>query len=164
MNIALIVIVIVVVSLVVGPMMMMRPNPAQKNKENLRSLARARGVHFSVRNLPRQVDDQEQPAAVPVYFFPPAKSQTSAGWMLVRTNYEHEINLLGWWVWQSDARATDAELAVLQAQLPALPDSIKAVGGGGGGSSVYWQERGGEPVLQQVLGLLESLKASVNQG
>jgi len=38
------------------------------------------------------------------------------------------------------------------------------VSGGGGGCSVYWQEKGGEPVLQQVLVLLESLKASVNQG
>lgn len=160
MSIGLIIVVIVAVALVVGPVMMMRPNPAQKNKENLRSLARVRGVHFSMRNIPQQADEQEKPASVPVYFFPPEKSQLSPSWMLVRTNYEHEINLLGWWAWQGEPRATNAELAILEAQLQALPESVKAVSSGSGGICVYWGEKGGEPVLQQVFGLLESLRAT----
>jgi len=162
MSIGLIIGVIVAVALVVGPVMMMRPNPAQKNKENLRSLARARGVHFSMRNLPRQADEQDQPAAIPVYFLPPEKSQLSPSWMLVRTNYEHEINLLGWWAWQGETRATNLELAVLEAQLQALPESVKAVSSGSGGICVYWEEKGGETVLQQVFRLLESLKAAAS--
>ncbi len=160
MSIGLVIVAIVVVALVVGPVMMMRPNPAQKHKENMRSLARARGVHFSIRNIPQQADEQEKPAAVPVYFFPPEKSQLSPSWMLVRTNYEHEINLLGWWAWRGDARATAAELAVLKAELKVLPESVRAVSSGNGGICVYWEEKGGEPVLQQILGLLESLRGA----
>lgn len=162
MSIGLIVVVIVAVALVVGPVMMMRPNPAQKSKENLRSLARARGVHFSMRNLPRQADEQDQPAAIPVYFLPPEKSQLSPSWMIIRTNYQHEINLLGWWAWQGEPRANDSELAVLEAQLQVLPESVKAVSSGSGGICVYWEEKGGEPVLQQIFRLLDSLKAAVS--
>jgi len=161
MNLALIVILIVAAALVMGPVMMMRPNLAQKNKENMRSQARAKGVHFSMRNIPRQPDEAEQPTAVPVYFLPPTKTQNTTGWMLVRTNYQHEINFLGWWAWQNEQRATTAELEVLKAQLPALPDSIRALSAGGEGVCIYWTEKGGEPVLQQVLVLLESLKLSV---
>lgn len=165
MSIGLVIVVIVAVALVLGPVMMMRPNPAQKNKENMRSLARARGVHFSMRNIPRQADEQEQPAAIPVYFFPPEKSQLLPSWMLVRTNYEHEINLLGWWAWRGESRATETELSVLSVELKGLPESVKAVSSGNGGICVYWEEKGGEPALQQVLGLLESLKkAAASQG
>lgn len=158
MNIGLIIILIVAVALVVGPVMMMRPNPVQKNKEHMRSLARAKGIHYSVRNIPRQPDEQEQPPAIPVYFLPPTKTQTENGWMLVRANYEHEINFLGWWAWQGEARATNAEVEVLKEQLPMLSESIRALSAGGEGVCVYWNERGGEQVLQQVLQLIESLK------
>jgi hypothetical protein len=161
MSIGLIVVLIIAFSLVVGPMMMMRPNPAQKLKEHMRSLARAKGVHYSLRNIPRQADEIEPSAATPVYFFPPLKTQDTAGWMLIRANYEHEINFLGTWAWHGDARANAAEQAILNAQLPALPDSVRAVSAAGQGVSVYWNEIGGEEVLQQVLGLLESLKQAV---
>lgn len=158
MNIGLIIIVIVTASLIIGPIMMLRPNTAQKNRENLRTIARSRGVHFSMRNIPRQPDEIEQPAAMPVYFIPPAKTQASTGWMLVRTHYQHDIHFLGWWAWQGEARATSSEIAVLNAQLPNLPESVRAISAAGDGACVYWSEQGGEPVLQQVLHLLESLK------
>jgi len=158
MSIGLIIILIIAVALVLGPVMMLRPNPAQKNKEDLRTRARTRGVHFSMRNLPRQPDEQEQPAAIPVYFLPPTKTQTSTSWMLVRTNYQHDINFLGWWAWQGQPRAIGAEIDVLTAQLPVLPQSVRAVSAGGGGVCVYWEEKGGEPVLQQILQLIDSLK------
>jgi len=161
MNIGLIVMLIIAIALVLGPIMMMRPNPAQKNKETMRALARARGVHYSMRNLPRQPDQLEQPAAVPVYFLPPVKTQNTGGWMLVRTYYQHEINFLGWWAWQGERRATNAELEVLMEYLPQLPDSVREVSAGGEGVYVYWEEKGGEAVLQQILALLASLKDSM---
>ncbi len=71
MSIALIVILIVTASLILGPLAMMRPDPVQKNKEKLRMLARASGVHYSIRNLPKQADEQEAPEPSPVYFAPP---------------------------------------------------------------------------------------------
>jgi len=161
MNIGLIIIIVIALALILGPVMMLRPNAAQKYKEGLRRLARAEGVHYSIRNIPRQADEQEQPAGVPVYFFPPLKTQTSPGWMLVRTHYEHDLHFLGWWNWQGEERPTDAELEVLREHLPTLPESVRAVSSAGQGVTVYWEEQGGEPVLQQVLSLLKSLRVAV---
>lgn len=158
MNIGLIVILIVAFALVLGPIGMMRPNLKQKKKENMRLQARARGVHYSMRRVPRQPDEQEAPEAIPVYFLPPVKTQTAVGWMLVRANYQHELNFLGWWAWQGEARATPAELEVLQERLPALPASVRALSSGGEGVCVYWQEKDGDEVLEQLLQLLEALK------
>ena len=161
MGIALIVILIVTVSLILGQLAMMRPDPVQKNKENLRMLARASGVHYSIRNLPKQADEENAPEPSPVYFAPPSETQNTSGWMLVRTGYEHEIHYLGWWAWQGDARASSAELAVLNDHLQALPDSVCAVSAGGKGACIYWREKGGEPVLRQILDLIAALKQAV---
>ena len=161
MSIALIVILIITASLVLGPVMMLRPNPDQKNKENLRLLARASGVHYSMRNIPQQADEQTAPEPSPVYFSPPSETQSTPSWMLVRTGYEHEIHFLGWWAWQGEARATAAELAVLRVHLQALPGSVRAISAGGNGVCVYWAEKGGEPVLQQILELIAALKKTV---
>ncbi|GGY71600.1 hypothetical protein GCM10011613_15520 [Cellvibrio zantedeschiae] len=163
MNIGLIIILVVVVAVILGPIRMMQPTAAQKTREKMRLMARARGAHYSMRNIPQQADEQEKPAAMPVYFLPPAETQTEKGWMLVRANYQHEINLLGWWAWQGAARASDAELKVLHTYLPALPESVRALSAGSEGIYVFWNERGGEPVLEQVLQLLESLKQAAEK-
>ncbi len=158
MSIALIVILIVTVSLILGPLAMMRPDPVQKNKEKMRMLARASGVHYSIRNIPKQADEQEAPEPSPVYFSPPIETQNTASLMLVRTGYEHEIHFLGWWAWQGEPRANSAELAVLKDHLQALPESVRAISAGGKGVCVYWSEKGGEAVLQQILSLIAALK------
>ncbi len=87
-----------------------------------------------------------------------SETQNTASWMLVRTGYEHEIHFLGWWAWQGEARATDAELAVLKEHLKVLPESVRAISAGGKGVCVYWGEKGGEAVLQQILNLIGALK------
>lgn len=158
MSLMLIVILIITASLILGPLAMMRPDRVQKQKENMRLLARASGVHFSMRNLPKQADEQQVSAPSPVYFLPPSETQNNSGWMLVRTAYQHDIHFLGWWAWQGEARATSAELVVLNDQLAALPDSVRAISAGGKGVCVYWNEKGGEPVLLQLLGLIVALK------
>lgn len=162
MNITLIIIVILAFALIVGPIRMMQPSKAQKNKEKMRLDARAHGVHYSLRNIPRQPDQQEAPIGMSVYFLPPVNANTNS-WMLVRASYQHEINFLGWWTWQSERRPTTAELEVLTAQLPTLPDSVSAVSAGNEGICVFWNETGGEAVLAQVIKLLESLKLAVSE-
>jgi len=161
MSIALIVILIVTASLILGPLAMMRPDPVQKQKESLRLLARASGVHYSIRNLPKQADEQQAPEPSPVYFLPPSETQNTSSWMLLRTSYEHEIHFLGRWAWQGGARANSAELEVLNNRLQTLPESVRAISAGGKGVCVYWDEKGGEPTLKQILDLIDALKQAV---
>lgn len=153
-----VIMIVIVIALVLGPVMMMRPNPAQKNKERMRTIALAKGIHFSVKNLPQQAADHEKPAPVSVYFFAPIKNSQDSDWLLLRTSYEHAIHFLGYWAWQGDWRATPAEQAVLTQYLPLLPDSVRAVSVGSKGICVYWSEKGDEKVLEQIITLLESLK------
>jgi hypothetical protein len=158
MSIGLIIALIVAVALVLGPIMMMRPNPAQKKLEAMRLLARAEGVQYSIRNLPQQADEADKPAPVAVYFLPPTNANSTAGWMLMRTRYQHDIHFLGWWAWRNEVRPNNAEQTVLREQLELLPESVRAVSAGTEGISVYWEETGGEPVLKQILGLLKALQ------
>ena len=159
MSIGFIVLIVVVLILVIGPVMMLRPDPIQKNKETLRMQARAKGIHFSMRNLPQQNTEQEKPAPIPVYFFAPVKPQFSNDWLLLRASYEHDIHFLGVWAWQNDIQATVAEQAILKQYLPQLPDSVKAVSAGSQGICVYWNEKGGEEVLQDIIALMEALQS-----
>ncbi|HWV16682.1 MAG TPA: hypothetical protein VN030_14725 [Cellvibrio sp.] len=148
---------IVVIALVVGPILMMRPSPAQRNKEQLRSLAAAKGISFSIKNLPQQAGELEAPAPIPVYFYPPA-SDSETDWLLLRANYPHEIHFLQRWAWQGDVRASQGEQQLLERQLPLLHESVMAVSAGSKGICVFWREKGGEPALEQIMSLLEALK------
>lgn len=152
------IILVVIIGLILGPIMMLRPNPAQKRREHWRTLARARGAHFSMRKLPRQADEMEAPEPLPVYFYAPKNSGVGENWLLLRTNYQHEVHLFGWWAWQSEVRPSAAELAVLESQLPLLPASVKALGSGRQGASIYWTETGSELDLIKVLDALEKLR------
>lgn len=160
MNIGLIVIILIVIALIVGPVRMMQPSPAQKQRENLRLAARARGVHFAMRNLPQQADEQSAPGLIPVYFLPPTKNLTEKGWMLLRANYAHDIHFLGAWAWRTDTRPSQAELDLLSARLPSMPESVRALSAGSEGICVFWPEVGGEAALTQIIQLLEDLKAA----
>src|SRR6478752_5483602 len=130
MSVGFVVLIIVVLILIIGPVMMLRPDPIQKNKETLRMKAREKGIHFSMRNLPQQNTDHEKPDPVPVYFFAPIKPQFTNDWMLLRATYEHDIHFLKVWAWQNDTQATVAEQAILKQYLPQLPDSVRAVSAG----------------------------------
>ncbi|MES2824746.1 MAG: hypothetical protein V4732_14175 [Pseudomonadota bacterium] len=153
------IIIVIAVALVVGPAMMMRPSPAQKNKARLRALALAKNIRVTVRNLPQQPTESEQPFPVPVYFIAPTDHQLNDDWFLLRASYTHEIHFLDSWAWQGDLRATEKEQAALQKYLPVLPESVRGVSVGSKGVCVYWQERGGDRVLLQIIELLEVLNA-----
>jgi hypothetical protein len=156
---SVVLIIIVTASIVVGPLMMMRPNPAQKRKENLRSFARNKGIHFALRKLPKQADEMESPEPLAVYFLPPIKTQNTSNWLLMRAHYEHELHFLNSWAWQGAARPSINELDILKECLPSLPQSIKAISSGVDGICVYWDEKGDEVVLQQIIELLARLES-----
>lgn len=154
----LVIILLVVIGFVLGPIMMLRPNPAQKRRERWRAQARTCGIHFSMRKLPQQADETEAPDAIPVYFFAPKNPGQGDNWLLLRTNYQHDLHLLGWWAWQGEIRPDATELALLEDQLSALPTSVKAVGSGRQGASIYWTETGTEEDLARILEVLVKLR------
>lgn len=158
MNLWFVVILIIAIAVVLGPISMLRPSPAQKRKEALRLNASHQGVRFSMRRVPALKTDLDQPPVVPVYFLPPSSSiQAAPDWMLVRTHYEHEGNFYKEWDWQNEVRPGREISELLLSYLPELPSSIPAIIQGRSGTCIFWSEQEGHEVLQLIIELLLKL-------
>lgn len=164
MNFWFIGLLIMAVALILGPIAMLRPNPAQKRKEQLRLQASSQGIRFSMRRLPVLKTDMEVPPTVPVYFLPPpAAIQSNDDWILMRTGYEHEGNFYREWEWQGLARPSTAICTSLLQVLPDVPASVPAIAQGKSGTCIFWRETGGELELAKLINLLRTLDAQASQ-
>lgn len=158
MSIWFFIILIVACAMVLGPISMLRPNPAQQRKEQLRLYASKKGLRFSMRRLPALKTDMDQPIAMPVYYFPPQPKATEIlEWILMRTSYAHEGNFYSEWDWQGDARPGDATCTLLKTYLPQLPASVSAISHGGLGICVFWSEKEGIETLDLLIEMLTKL-------
>lgn len=165
MNIWFIILMVFIVALILGPMAMLRPNPAQKRKEQLRLNASQQGIRFAMRRLPAQKTDMEQPPVLPVYFLPPSKAmQSLPEWVLIRTTYEHEGNFYKDWNWHTEVRPSPAIEELLAGLMSQLPASVAAITQGKSGTCVFWREAGGEEALTQVIDLLRRLEQAAAEG
>jgi len=144
------------VALIVGPIMMMQPNSAQRYQEALRSRAYQAGLRVRVQTLPQQSTDLEAPLPMPVYYLPRGPEWEAGDWLLLRAAYAHEAHFHDDWVWQGTGRPDARELQWLDKGLPQLPPSVKALGGSAMGVGCYWTERGGEEALSQITEFLLS--------
>lgn len=164
MNIWFFIIVIVALAMVIGPITMLRPSPAQKRKEELRMHAASKGLRFSMRRLPALKTDMDQSAApVPAYYLPPqAKSATTTEWVLMRTSYAHEGNFYQEWDWQGGQRPDSAVSDLLKEYLPKLPLSVSAVTHENLGTCVFWSEKEGVETLDLLIEILKNLDQATN--
>lgn len=159
MNIWFFVILVLVLAVVVGPISMLRPSPAQRRREQLRMHASKQGVRFSMRLLPGLKTDIDQPAAMSVYYLPPPpKAREMPEWILMRTTYAHEGNFYQEWDWQTQARPDDASCQLLRTYLPQLPLSVPAISASNLGISVFWQEGEGIEILDLLIEMLTKLR------
>lgn len=163
MSIWFFIILILAFAIVLGPISMLRPNPAQKRKEQLRLHASKQGVRFSIRRLPALKTDIEQSASTPVYYLPPPKTRDNQEWILMRTSYVHEGNFHQEWDWQNNARPNAATCELLKAYLPQLPISVSAISRGALGTCVFWTEKEGTETLDVLIDMLNKLDQASSQ-
>lgn len=158
MNIWFFVLLLLAFAMVIGPISMLRPSPAQKRKEQLRLYATKFGLRFSMRQLPKLKTDIEQSLPMPVYYLPPKdKSRAIPEWILARTSYEHEGNFYREWDWQSDVRPPESICALLKTYLPQLPATVPAISQGGLGTCVFWSEKEGVETLDLLIKILAEI-------
>jgi hypothetical protein len=164
MNIWFFIIVIVALALVIGPITMLRPSPAQKRREGLRLHATSHGLRFSMRRLPALKTDMDQEAApMPAYYLPPkAKPGTNTEWILMRTSYAHEGNFYQEWDWQSDQRPPNLVSDLLKEYLPKLPVSVLAITHDNLGVCAFWLEKEGVETLDLLIEMLNKLHQAAN--
>ena len=160
MTIVQILLVIMVISLIVGPIMAMRPNPDQKRKERIRMAARSMGLSFRITRLPKLSTETNEGETIACYFLQPTPAQLlRSEWMLRRTDYPHEANFYAEWDWTSSVKPCVEAQEYLRTQMISLPRDVKAISAGPSGTSVYWQEKGDEVVLADLLDLLRRIAA-----
>lgn len=158
MNIWFFIILILAFAIVIGPISMLRPSPAQQRKEQMRLQASKQGVRFGMRRLPVLKTDMDQPVTIPVYYLPPPpKASEVQEWILMRTSYTHEGNFYQEWDWQTDVRPNDAVCSLLKTYLPQLPASVPAITSSNLGISVFWLEKEGVEMLDLLIELLSKL-------
>ncbi len=158
MNIWFFIILIVALAVVIGPITMLRPSPAQQRKEQLRIHASKHGLRFSMRRLPALKTDMDQPALIPVYYLPPQpETREVQEWILMRTSYAHEGNFYLEWDWQTDVRPSDTTCDLLKTYLPQLPASVPAISHGNLGICVFWREYEGVETLDLLIEMLNKL-------
>lgn len=163
MNIWFFIILIITLAMVIGPVAMLRPSPAQKRREGLRLHATNQGLRFSMRRLPALKTDMDQAAAMPAYYLPPkAKPGANTKWILMRTSYAHEGNFYQEWDWQGDHRPVGAVMEVLKEYLPKLPLSVPAITHENLGTCVFWSEKEGLETLDLLIEMLKSLHQAAN--
>lgn len=161
MNIWFLVILIFAIALIIGPIAMMRPKPAQRRKEALRMHAAKHGVRFGMRSPPKLKTAMEEPSPSPVYYLAPtAALQSQPNWMLVRTDYEHEGNFYNTWDWHGSQRPGPSIIALLRDWLPRLPTSVTVISQGDAGTYVYWSEKEGIELLDTLIKLIRELQAA----
>lgn len=157
MSIWFFIVLILAVAMVLGPISMLRPNPAQRRKEQLRLHASKQGLRFSIRRLPALKTDMEQSTSMPVYYLPPPKTRDLPEWILMRTSYAHEGNFYQEWDWQTDSRPNEAVCDLLKTYLPQLPASVLAISRGALGTCVFWMEKEGMETLDMLIEMLIKL-------
>lgn len=165
MNLSLILIIIITLALIIGPVAMLYPKPEQRRRDQLRIKAREAGLRFTLRKLPPLKTDMEPPRAMTCYYLPPLQQKPlpePEQWTLMRTAYVHEGNFYRDWDWVGDYRPAPGIVALLQQQVPLLPESVKALDYGSAGITVFWSEKEGMALLDHLVSLLKSIQAAEN--
>lgn len=164
MDIWLILMLILAAALIIGPIMMLKPNPSQSRREQWRLQARDAGLRFRMQALPKLPTDTDSTPPVPVYYLSPSESQVnSSEWMLMRTAYEHEGNFYHDWDWQGEGRANQREQAILKEYLPRLSQGVRAISNGPKGTAIFWDEKGKENLVPLFTVLLRVLQGSFTE-
>ncbi len=146
-----------VVAMVVGPVAMLRLNPAERRQEALRQAARERGLQ--VRLQPQKLEG-EATVALPTYLLPAPGEDF---WRLTRARYQHDLHLQGWWQWAEGQRPPQSVQSWLETILARLPASVEVVGSGVTGVYVCWRERGGLEALEQIHICLRYISEKTNK-
>lgn len=131
-----IIIIVLVAAMVIGPVAMMRPSPAQKRREAIRAYAFKQGLGVSVRRPPQIPTDLEQPSLLPAYTI---KLKGGESWSLRRAPFSHESHLAQYWH-PVQGRASHATEAFLASRLPELSPRVAAVTSATGELAVIWHE------------------------
>ena len=146
--------------LVIGPVMWMRPSPAQKRQTRLRLRARALGLEVRLTPMPqarRPRVRQEAPLQGVVYRLPVFDRRAVVA-------VEHRIvreQAAAPWETDSEQPLPTALQIALDKVAGAVPQDVAAIEIMPQGPAVYWLEKGDEETVVELFNHLQSLRAAM---
>jgi hypothetical protein len=148
----------ILLGLVIGPILAMRPSPAQKRKMALRNKAISLGMtaHFS--DMPTRAgrlgQQAEQGIAYRLRYRPANKAKISDWRLLNRASTGYD------WEWDRNVgRPEMAGKELLQQAVRKLPEMIRAVDYRDGVLAAYWQELGTEADVETIFKVLSEVQS-----
>ena len=149
MSLMTILILLGVVSLVLGPIMMMQPSPAQRRMASLREAALKNGLRVHMQPVPTSVKLDYYLDMAAMYCLPwTEQKHTRSSWLLTQRSYTHELHFDGVWEWQGEER--ELNVKALKCALAKVPNKVFAVARGPQGLCCYWSEFGKEEDVQAL--------------
>lgn len=158
-----IVILVFVVALALGPIMMMRPSPRQRQLARMRALAQKRGFVVRMAHNPMEGTDS---GVLAIYSIPwPQGGFISPPWLLLKKNYNHDIHFYQHWDWQGSNKAHELWQSELRQGLQRLPPAIVALECNTLGLGCFWSEKCGSKsetqMVDELYGVLSDIMSSV---
>lgn len=147
--------IIMAVSLIVGPIMMVRPSESQKKLALLRKLANEVGMSVSS----AEVSSDSSTRGLMRYVLMHKKTMSDLKtWALVKRPIDHELHFLGRWDWvtQQFWDTNELHLKRLREIIEQFPNDIVYVGVSELGVEVQWRERTKSGEEQNTIETLKS--------
>lgn len=142
-------------ALFLGPVMLMQPTPSQRREAKLRKKALDLGLRVHLQPLPKDAGTETRSKMIAAYCLPWENSKDANNvWILVKTKYSHGLHFSGPWDWEREAEG--GNLLALQQSLEAVPERVVAIASGPQGLCCYWDELGGEQVLEDIANWLKA--------
>ncbi|GAB2889793.1 hypothetical protein ACCI51_16505 [Microbulbifer echini] len=135
------------ITLVLGPVMWLKPSQRDSRLADLRGRAARQGITVQIQTLPAALG--EGTAAVYYYRWGERK-RLQIGWVLQRQRILHELNFSGSWDWGSRVKAPQAAWPYLHQLLNSLPADCCAIIATDVGLGVQWRENGGVKAFSQL--------------
>lgn len=153
-----ILITVLALCMVVGPVMMMQPNTAQKRLMQRRDLAMRLGMRVHLVPVPAGVKASEGTSQLAMYCRPWRSAERSRiQWQLSRRGYAHGMHFCEHWDWEGAPDQSGDAASLTAARLARLPESVLAIGAGPQGLCCYWEERGGDERVEAIAAWLAEL-------
>ena len=154
---------VLVVSMMVGPIMLMKPSLSQKRLAAKRQKAIEKGFRVHMAPTPEGVKIDAIPRYISMYCWPlEKKHKQDDSWLLIKKNYTHEIHAAGCWDWSQEPSQSPAIDKILNT-LSELPNSVVAIEKNHQGVCCYWEEKGDEQQLENLLNWIKQTAATLCQ-
>ncbi|HEY8569427.1 hypothetical protein [Microbulbifer sp.] len=155
-----IVVIIFAITLVVGPVMWLKPSSRDKKLAELRQRAASAGLKVQIQPLP-----ESQGAGTAAVYFSQWRNprRLQSGWGLELQRMSHELNFDGVWDWRKKREAPEAAKPSLKELISLLPADATAIFANDAGLGVQWRERSGGAGLDAIIHALGAVRPVIEE-